>query len=44
MLHGDTQKREGEREIFLIEECQLINIEGMIGLENDHFATCDVII
>lgn len=42
MVHGDTQKR--KRVIFHREEYQLINITGVIELENDHFATCDTII
>lgn len=33
-----------EKELFSVEEYQLINIEGKIELESHHFATTNVII
>lgn len=34
-----SKEEENEGKSFLIGKCQLINIEGMIKLENHHFTT-----
>lgn len=36
---NEGRKEGKERELFLIVQCELINVEGIIGLENHHLAT-----